>query len=352
VKLLLLGYFGFGNAGDEAILAAEVTALRDALGADTEFVVVSGDPAYTLTTHGLSAISRTDLAAIARDLRTCDALVAGGGSLLQDVTSARPVAFYAGLMLLARALGKPVFVYAQGLGPLHLPVNRLLTAAAVKSATYVALRDTDSVMLTKRWRVRGVKLVPDPVLGDQFTVPQPAAPRLAVVLRPWNGMTAWRPVLRTALAELSRDVEVLLVAFHVRQDVALARELAADLEGCAVHVAEPTDDYRTTLEAVAASTAVLGMRLHALLVAAAAGRPFVALSYDRKVSSFAAQVGQPVAGILPGPLDRNTLVTSVRKALAGPDQPYLDRVAALRRTTTAPADAIARHLRHGRPSAR
>ncbi|MEQ7126944.1 polysaccharide pyruvyl transferase CsaB [Actinopolymorpha sp. B11F2] len=348
MRLLLLGYFGFGNAGDEAILEAEVAALRDALGADTEFVVVSGDPAYTVSTHGLPAISRTDATGVVRALRTCDALVAGGGSLLQDVTSARPVPFYAGLMLMARALRKPVFVYAQGLGPLHLPVNRLLTAAALKSATYVALRDHDSLILAERLGVRGAELVADPVLGLDHSASGADPSGLAVSLRPWRGSATWLPVVRSALATLARDVDVALVPYHARQDVVLARELSADLGG--LRVVEPDQGgHRAAVDAVAGARAVLGMRLHALLVAAAAGRPFVALSYDPKVTAFAAQVGQPVAATLPGPIDQAALVTSVRKALEdSPDRPYLDRVARLRATAARPADAIAAHLH--RPS--
>jgi polysaccharide pyruvyl transferase CsaB len=343
MRLLLLGYFGFGNAGDEAVLEAEVAALRATLGAGTEFVAVSGDPAYTTSIHGLPAVSRTDAPGVIRALRTCDALVAGGGSLLQDVTSVRPVPFYAGLMLTARALRKPVFVYAQGLGPLHLPVNRLLAAAALKSATYVALRDDDSLALAERMGVRGAELAADPVLGMDLSGAAADADGLVVSLRPWRRSATWLPAVRSTLAALARDVDICLVPFHARQDVVLARELSADLGG--LRVLEPAQGHRATLGAVAGARAVLGMRLHALLVAAAAGRPFLALSYDPKVSAFAHQVGQPVAATLPGPIDQAALVSSVRIALEGPDQAYLDRVADLRPTLTRPADAIAHHFR-------
>ena len=170
MKLMLLGYFGFGNAGDEAVLAAELVALRGTLGATTEFVAVSGDPARTTALHGIPAVGRTDVGAVLRALRTCDGLVAGGGSLLQDVTSARPVAFYGGLMLAARSMRTPVFVYAQGLGPLRRRANRTLAGAALRSARYVAVRDPGSLTLAARLGVRGLDLVPDPVLGMELGV--------------------------------------------------------------------------------------------------------------------------------------------------------------------------------------
>jgi len=89
VKLLQLGYAGHGNAGDEALLAAELAALR-AAGSEPDIRVVSGDPDATLRLHGVDAVARSDPFALHKALRWCDGLVVGGGSLLQDVTSARP----------------------------------------------------------------------------------------------------------------------------------------------------------------------------------------------------------------------------------------------------------------------
>ncbi|GAA2757464.1 polysaccharide pyruvyl transferase CsaB [Actinopolymorpha rutila] len=374
MRIALLGYFGFGNAGDEAILAAEIAALRSAFAAESlagvsaatstgeaepTFVVISGDPDHTRRTHGVDAVSRTDVRAVLAALRGSAALVAGGGSLLQDVTSARPVAFYAGTMLAARAVGTPVFVYAQGLGPVRRPVNRALTGAALRASRYVALRDAASVALAERLGVRDVDLVPDPVLGVDLSaghVPSLGGerPRLAVALRPWAGSEHWLPAVRSALAELAADADVVLVPFHAGQDADLARDLARDLgDGAEVADAGPAgDEHQAALDAVAGATAVLGMRLHALIAAAGAGRPFVALSYDPKVTAFADRVGQPVAATLPGPADgaadrdelRQNVVAAVRKALQGPDQSYLDRLAVLRADATRPATTIARSL--------
>jgi polysaccharide pyruvyl transferase CsaB len=354
MRVALLGYFGFGNAGDEAILAAELAALRSAFaaqapagsppgdpgGAEPTFVVISGDPDHTR--------------------RSSSALVAGGGSLLQDVTSARPVAFYAGTMLAARAVGTPVFVYAQGLGPVRRPVNRVLTGAALRASRYVALRDAASVTLAERLGVRAVDLVPDPVLGVDLSAGHAPPlggerPRLAVALRPWTGSEHWLPAVRSALTELAADADVVLVPFHAGQDADLARYLAAGL-GAGTEVvdvgAAGRDGHQVALDAVAGATAVLGMRLHALIAAAGAGRPFVALSYDPKVTAFADRVGQPVAATFPGPSGRaaghaevrDNVVSAVRKALQGPDQSYLDQLAVLRADAARPATTIARAL--------
>ena len=336
----MLGYFGFGNAGDEAILAAEVEALRAEVGASVEFVVVSGDPAHTGRVHGLEAVSRTDYRGLVAAIRSCDALVAGGGSLLQDVTSARPVAFYGGVMLLARMLRKPVFVYAQGLGPIRRRVNRALAGLALRSATYVSLRDEESGALAEALGVRGAVQVPDPVLGQVF--PNEPGERLAVALRPWQEQDVWLPEVVAALKAV--DTEIVLVAFHGGQDVELASEVCAAV-GSGARVV--SGDHDTVLAAVAGARATLGMRLHALITAAAAGRPFVALSYDPKVTAFARQVGQPVAATLPGPVDPEALAGEIRSALTMETERYAaygrytGRLSELRAYARGPAARIA-----------
>lgn len=351
MKLVLLGYFGFGNTGDEAVLAAEVAALRAALGPDTEFVVISGDPAHTRAVHGLPAVPRTSMAEIMRALRSSDGLIAGGGSLLQDVTSARPVAFYAGVMLAARMVNRPVFVYAQGLGPLRRAPNRWLAGLALRRSTYVALRDESSARLASTFGVGGIDVVPDPVLGMGFdeasAIERGEKPRLAVALRPWTGQDEWLPEIIKALGSLSSDAEIVLVPFHDGQDVALADDIAESLP-FAVRVVRSDRGYRASLDAVADARVVLGMRLHALIAAAAVGRRFVALSYDPKVTAFADLVGQPVAATLPGPLSAGHLEGVLRSALSAPaDGESAGRLAVLRAEARRTAGEIATRLSPG-----
>ena len=76
---------------------------------------------------------------------------------------------------------------------------------------------------------------------------------------------------------------------------------------------------------------VIGMRLHALILAAAAHVPALAISYDPKVDAFAEQVAQPIAGRAGEAIDDAALVTAARTALDADPAPYLERVEDLRR---------------------
>jgi len=107
MRVVVSGYHGFGNIGDEAVLAALIQQTRE-IAPEAEYVALSGDPARTVSVHGIGAIPRTSVAVVVRELRRADLLVSGGGSLLQDVTGRGSVPYYAGIMLLARMRARSI----------------------------------------------------------------------------------------------------------------------------------------------------------------------------------------------------------------------------------------------------
>ncbi|MGB4338553.1 MAG: polysaccharide pyruvyl transferase family protein, partial [Bacillota bacterium] len=115
MRIVVSGYHGMGNTGDEAVLEAFLQGVRKVL-PQARLTVLSGDPESTERAYGVDSVSRTHLPSIVRALRDADLLVSGGGSLLQDVTGPFTVPYYTGIMLLAYLMRVPVAVYAQGLG--------------------------------------------------------------------------------------------------------------------------------------------------------------------------------------------------------------------------------------------
>lgn len=286
VRVAIFGYYGFGNLGDEAVLCAMLAHLKDAL-PGVEACVLSGDPGWTESVHGVRSVRRTDLVAVRRVFRCADLVCSGGGSLFQDATSWRSPVFYGLLHELAR--GRPVLVYAQGIGPLRRRASRAVTRRAMEQAAGITVRDRDSAELLRRLGVRRpVEVVADPALD----LPAPdgvGGEALAVCVRPWAG------VPHDAVVEAVREVvrrtglAARVVCLHRQADLAASRHVAARLGAELVVPARPLD----ALQALAAARVVVGMRLHALVLAAAAGVPFLGLSYDPKVSAFADSLRMP-----------------------------------------------------------
>ena len=141
--ILLSGYYGYNNIGDEAVLGGILAGLREELPEFTP-VVLSGDPESTRRMHDVAAIPRMKLGAITAALQEAALFISGGGSLLQDVTSKRSPLYYLGVLWLAHRAGVPAMVLAQGLGPLNHPLNRLLARRILDGTRAITVRDAVS----------------------------------------------------------------------------------------------------------------------------------------------------------------------------------------------------------------
>ena len=325
MKVVVSGYYGFGNAGDESVLAGLLDGLR-AEEPEIEVTVLSGDPAHTRRTHGVDAIPRARPGVIGA-IRGSDGMISGGGSLLQDRTSPRPVAYYAGLMHLARLLGRPYAIHAQGLGPISRRANRALTASALRGAAHVSLRDPASVALARELGVRRpIDVVPDPALALRPVAG--ARGHVLLAVRSWGTSTAHMNGLRAALRELAAEMPILALPMQEAVDREACEAAIEDIPGATV--LRPGVSLDEQLAAIGSASLVVGMRLHALVLAAAAGVPALAISYDPKVDAFAAQVGQPVVGEVGRALDAAAVVTAARTALAADRTEYVERIERLR----------------------
>ena len=332
MRVVVSGYVGYGNTGDEAVLAGMLASLRGEA-KQLDVTVLSGNPVDTEGTHRVRAIRRGNLLAVARALRGADGLISGGGSLLQDRTSPRPVAYYSGLMQLARVMGIPYVIYAQGLGPLTYAPNRVLAAMALRGAAYVSLRDDASIALARRLGVRRpIDLVADPALALN-PVSTGTRDYVAIAVRPWGTRPAYLTELRDALTELSLDHRILAVPMQDAVDRETSLAVVRGIPGAEVLPATAGLDER--LAAIGSARLVIGMRLHALIVAAAAGVPAMGFSYDPTVEACAARVGQPIVGTVDQPLDPRQVVTVGRRLLGADRHTYLERVRALRATLPA-----------------
>lgn len=308
-KILFSGYYGFDNAGDEAVLAALCQIFRANLGdADRlELVILSAAPEKTAAAYAeykIRAINRWDKKALRAELAGADLFCSGGGSLLQDVTSVRSVWYYTSLLRQAQKQGVPAIVLAQGLGPLHTGLGRWLTRRALAKCRLLSWRDAASKALAEEILAPAEVNIPnyqvcDPVLlwqPEQSSQPAKAAElTVALALRPWASM---QPAAAARLIELLRRAgyRPVLLPYHLGEDEQLAAKIN---EVMAAEGGQPVEVWRCASPkeawaAVGRADLLLGMRLHSLIMAAAQGIPALAFSYDPKVEAFAKQVQIPL----------------------------------------------------------
>jgi len=290
MRAVLCGYYGKGNGGDEALLAT----LLQMLPKSVTPIVLSGDPERTRKQYGVEVCDRSNSLAILSTFQDANAFIFGGGSLLQDSTSAMSPIYYAGLMGLAQQMGLTTIAWSQGIGPLNRSLTRWLARQTFSGCDAVSVRDGGSAQQLKDWSVDCL-LAPDPVWALDSIAYDPLAlpsPRIAVCLRPHPSLTPARlRCIGDALVRLqsSSGASILLLPFQPVQDRAIAQQLKAQLSGpCQIIESEDPRYLKGIFRQV---DMTISMRLHGLIMAAAEGNSCYALSYDPKVNRLMEETG-------------------------------------------------------------
>ncbi|GAX88856.1 polysaccharide pyruvyl transferase CsaB [Effusibacillus lacus] len=313
-RILISGYYGFDNLGDDTVLFGIMSAIRK-LRPDAELGVLSNQPKRTRELFGIPAYNRWSLPVITRELMRSDLLVMGGGSLLQDVSSPRSVIYYLGIVALAKLFGKPVVFYAQGIGPVNRPFSKKLIRQIVNKVDLITVRDDKSFDDLKKIGVHKppIHVTADPALsidttlfpkengreilkefgvtfGNTGTASKPVA---GIAIRNWNTSHPYKKVLAEACDRLSRrGWQVVFIPMQYPGDVRVSAEVISLMQEPAV-LLDRQFSFRDISSIIANMQMIVGMRLHSLILAALYGIPFVPLSYDPKIDRFVHRLGLP-----------------------------------------------------------
>jgi polysaccharide pyruvyl transferase CsaB len=300
IRVLLLGYYGFGNAGDEAVLAGLIQSIRSESlknGIEIEIGVLSNNPNDTAKTYSVKAFHRFRVFEILKAISWCDLLAAGGGSLLQDVTSAHSVYYYLGLVRLAQILKKKTMFIAQGIGPLNNPKSRNYTAFVANKCDAITVRDSDSASLLRQIGVDNVDvgITADPalLLGKPSIQNTDQANTVLISLRPWKSDHDFLNIIVNAVKQTETAIDKFVPLACSSEDIPELTKVMAILNSTTISSeAIQSLTYDQILEVMKSAKFVIGMRLHSLILAMSCGVPCVALSYDPKVKAFMEQSGQ------------------------------------------------------------
>lgn len=329
-RIVISGYYGFDNSGDEAVLQSILLALEAQgreQGIQIEPIVLSANPARTTEMYGVRAVPRMKPVAVFNAIRTSHGLISGGGSLLQDATSSRTIPYYLAIIKLAQWLGKPTFIYSQGIGPVNNRKFWPWIRSTMAKCAYISVRDEESAQLLVQMGVGAdrIEVTPDPVMGLPLRVAGTEAagaasgsadqPVIGVSVRFWEADRSELAALADALRRVmdGAAVQVRLLPFHHPTDeeasdyvIARMAESTAGTGGAAeagdgastassVTIARAVTHPQDMLAEVASCELVIGMRLHSLIYAASQHVPMVGISYDPKIDHFMHRLGMEPA---------------------------------------------------------
>lgn len=310
--IVISGYYGFANAGDEAMLAAMIEVLTD-IEPNIKITVISGNPADTKERHGVNAVYRLNYPEIIKELRESELLISGGGSLLQDVTSDRSLYYYLSIMMLAKKLGKKVMLYAQGIGPVRGSIARGAMKYIGNMVDLITVRDEGSRDELKRLRVTKppIYVTADPVVAMHPVDKQigrailkkngieGGAPLVGISVREWKDWIHYKQVLAQVSDQITSEFGARIVFLPMQwpEDYNAAKKIAGRTK---LPVTVLNDKYTTAelLSLIGNFDMLISIRLHALIFAAVMHVPMIGLSYDPKIDRFLETIGERHAGTL------------------------------------------------------
>lgn len=304
--IVISGYYGFNNSGDDAILKAIVNDFKKA-NSKINIIALSKDPINTERNYKIKAVDRFNFIKVIKSLLKCDVFLSGGGSLLQDITSTRSLLYYLSLIYLAKLFKKPVMVYANGIGPINRKINRYLTKSILNKVDLITLRDNNSEKTVKELGVnnKNVFVTADPV----FTLEPTEKEKINKLLKDENiptdkhligfSVRDWKKskniieVISKTIdyININYDLNVLLIPMHYPEDLEISKIIK---ENCETEVFILNNKYSVEdiMGVISKLDIIVAMRLHSLIYAATQAIPMVGLVYDPKVEGFLDSIGQ------------------------------------------------------------
>jgi len=298
--IILSGYYGYDNAGDDALLEAVISSLRKEK-EDLSILVLSKKPQKAISEHGVHSINRANFFSIRKAMKKSRLFIYGGGSLIQDITSTQSLVYYTFLLWMARHYGLRLMVYGNGIGPVTKERNKAMARGALNMCDYISLRDPESMNDIKELGVTNpnIHISVDPVfsldmeaglLMDEALAAEGIAvdkKYFAVSLRPWqyNEVNFIGKIAEVICYVHSKyDLIPLFVPMH-SMDLGIIREIIAKIT-CPHALISKEHNVRGLMGIISKTEFAMCMRLHSLIYAASVNVPVIGLAYDPKVKYF------------------------------------------------------------------
>ena len=275
MKYLLVGYYGFGNAGDGWLLENVIRKIKKH---DSEMQY------WYRYGKGVRSSENKDVSK--KDVwETVDTIVLGGGTLFQDKTSFKSLLYYVGVCLKAKRNGKRLWLLGQGMGPLDRLVSRVLVQKVLRLADMIRVRDEAAFEETNK------------LLDGKGVLPILAAD-LVYSGTEYKNIKDKKNCVGVSLRQTLRNKEKKLVKESI-ESVSIEREFI---------IADKNQDERIANEIGKSNRSrllsdlihdpigycgVVTMRYHVAVWASLNGIPFLAISNDPKLISLASELGQP-----------------------------------------------------------
>lgn len=306
-RIVVAGYYGYQNSGDDAILHSICHDIRQ-LDVETDITVLSNQPKVTKREYNVKSINRFNMGEVIDAIKKTDILVMGGGSLIQDLTSTRSLIYYLGLLWIANFYRKQVMLYGNGIGPIKKWYNRPLVKMTLNKVEVITLREHLSKEILNKLKVKKplIEITADPVFNleldedisteDIYEVERipDDKPIIGVLFRSWSHEDSYTRKMAKVCDQIieNYDYNIVFVPMKHPADLIVAFEILKRMKHKA-HIIEHRYNEKKLISFLGEMDMLLSMRLHGLIYGALKLVPIIGFNYDPKVEYYAKELDIP-----------------------------------------------------------
>ena len=295
INIVISGYYGYDNSGDDIMLKSIVDNLREKR-KSLNFTVLSYKPKETKVKFGVNAVYRFNLLKVFFLLRNTNVLITGGGNLIQDETSTQSLFYYLWVINTARRLGAKNMLYSKGIGPIKRASNIKRVKRTLESVDMITLRELGSLDALNemgivhpfvRVTADAAFALPPVTADDEFLRGLGLRrPYFCVSLRSWMNNP---PGMEVEVARFADYVhaefgyQVAFISMMIAQDKEFSEKVMARMKYPSLLVEPDPDNINHGRMVLGMADFTLCMRLHGLIYAVENGVPSIALAYGPKV---------------------------------------------------------------------
>jgi len=315
-RVIVHGFYGSANLGDEAILSATLKLLSKS--PQIQPTVFGKYPSKIIETHKIPSVNPNDAynSTGYLNLARANAYVLGGGGLLKDYgKTSSNVEVWLRWLNVAKSFGLKTMIWSMGVENLRYEKSKNLIRDALETVDAITVRDSNSkqrleeigvtnnilvtadpaislarehrkkrslkerfrvVVSLRHWYKYNMSFVPNPLAYNRML--DSIATALDNMIDKWNIEIELMP-LRTGSKDDDREVLNSLVRRMQKKPQVLK-------------IYDETPEIDEALAILSNADLLIGMRLHAVILATSMGVPSIAISYMPKVSDYMSFIDQ------------------------------------------------------------
>ena len=315
--IMISGYFGFDNCGDEAVLMAMIQEFSKYT-PKTKIIVLSQTPGKTKALYQVNSIHRLNSFSIISALVKTGVFISGGGGLLQDVSGKGfSIFYYLSLLFLARLFNIPNIIYAQGIGPVEKSINKKLIKCVLSRVNLIMLRDEQSKKILQEMGIRNKSIIVN--ADPSFLLKKSEIPEIIKIkYQLYHQQEGLNKKMNIGMVirncrEVGQDYDhkinqfakladylvekyqanLVFIPFQANTDLPFMKEIITKMRFSTARYVEEKLSPDQVLSLISKFSLIIGMRYHSIVFATMVNKPFIAIGYDPKVRYFVNSLGIP-----------------------------------------------------------